>query len=151
MKLFHRDHKWNFVDRNNVLLGYDSNSCCCEEFGWILTDSDVIVPSTRLSDIYAIDGSDYSGLSSAKLFPRYVFDPNYIKEIEVAESPQADPCDAGGYAIFRIIATDQTDSGFPVSAEWQAELFIVLYNMHNGWYSHNFTFQNGDPAYYGSI
>lgn len=30
MKFFERDSKFNWVDENNVLLGYDSGQNCCE-------------------------------------------------------------------------------------------------------------------------
>ena len=34
MKVFDRDGKINFVDKNNVVLGYDMNQDCCENANW---------------------------------------------------------------------------------------------------------------------
>ncbi len=30
MKIFNKDRKINFVDDNNVLVGFDNESCCCD-------------------------------------------------------------------------------------------------------------------------
>jgi hypothetical protein len=37
MKIFESGGKINFVDDNNVLVGFDYESCCCENFGFYLT------------------------------------------------------------------------------------------------------------------
>jgi len=44
MKVFDKaeDGGWgskvNFVDDNDVFVGYDMNECCCEHFGWFIAD-----------------------------------------------------------------------------------------------------------------
>ena len=43
MKHFDRDGKDNFVDVNNVFVGFDNNSKCCEEFGWFISKE---IPTT---------------------------------------------------------------------------------------------------------
>ncbi|HUT57570.1 MAG TPA: hypothetical protein VNA25_06935 [Phycisphaerae bacterium] len=37
MKIFDRDGKVNFVDANNVLVGFDNTQDCCEDFGYLFT------------------------------------------------------------------------------------------------------------------
>lgn len=37
MKIFDKDGKTNFVDENNVLVGYSNYQCCCEDFGYLFT------------------------------------------------------------------------------------------------------------------
>lgn len=39
MKIFERDGKINFVDENNVLLGYDMSQDCCEHADWFILDT----------------------------------------------------------------------------------------------------------------
>ena len=41
MKVFDRDGKVNFVDENNVILGYDMNQNCCEDADWFITPRDL--------------------------------------------------------------------------------------------------------------
>jgi hypothetical protein len=38
VKIFERDGKINFVDDNNVFVGFDYNACCCECFGYIISE-----------------------------------------------------------------------------------------------------------------
>jgi hypothetical protein len=37
MKIFDKNGKYNFVDQNNVLVGFDSCSSCCESFGYFFS------------------------------------------------------------------------------------------------------------------
>ena len=34
MEVFEKDSKINFVDANNVFVGFDNIQSCCEDFGW---------------------------------------------------------------------------------------------------------------------
>lgn len=36
MKIFDKDGKVNFVDENNVIVGYDTNQHCSEHAGWFI-------------------------------------------------------------------------------------------------------------------
>lgn len=38
MKKFHTFGKLNFVDENNVFVGYDFTQCCCEDFDYHIYD-----------------------------------------------------------------------------------------------------------------
>jgi len=51
MKVFDKGGKVNFVDKNNVLVGYDMNSSCCEEFGWYIRDEITLtLPESNLEN-----------------------------------------------------------------------------------------------------
>ena len=69
MEIFDRKAPWpnkvNFVDENNVVVGYDMNMVCCEEAGWFIADD----PTTEVA---------YSPIS--KDIDSYVFDPEYFEE-----------------------------------------------------------------------
>lgn len=39
MKIFQKNGKINFVDDNNVFVGFDYQSSCCENFGWMITQA----------------------------------------------------------------------------------------------------------------
>lgn len=46
MRTFDDNETWggkvNFVDKNNVLVGFDTHQCCCEDFGWYYMTSDKV-------------------------------------------------------------------------------------------------------------
>ena len=90
MKIFNdNENSWsekvNFVDDNNVLVGFDMSSCCCESFGWF-------VCSKEPTEI--IDEENAEKLKTEG----YQFDVDYFKEID----PE-DKWDEGGMAIFRLV------------------------------------------------
>lgn len=103
--------KVNFVDENNVLLGYDMDSCCCEHFGWFIADQ----PATEVPAVTEEAGE----------LTDYRFDPDYFSE------SYNDYFDRGGMVLFRITNGPQ-------------EKYLHLYNIHNGYYSHGFTFSKDD-------
>ena len=125
MKIFTQDAGWdskvNFVDENNVLLGYDLGQCCCENADWFISDTVKVnklegIPldelATKIKDgVYSMDG--------------WVFDNEYFKEVE-----DYSLFDEGKMVIFRIVKDDQTR-------------FIHLFNCHNGYYGHGFEFVVG--------
>ena len=39
MKIFKQKTKTNFVDENNVLVGFDTEEQCYEDFGYVLTET----------------------------------------------------------------------------------------------------------------
>jgi hypothetical protein len=104
-------HKVNFVDENNVFVGFDYSSQCCENFGWHIDE-----PSgkTILDECQSIEEVN-------KALEDWVFDPTYFKEDREEKSMY----DEKNKAIFRLVKEDQ-------------ELFLYLFNNHNGYYSHGF-------------
>ena len=94
--------KYNFVDKNNRLVGFDMHSHCCESFGWgIGLTKDEIENSPSNEDLKP-----------------YVFANEPPTETDPPDG------DCGGTISFRLIADGKPD------------LWLNLYNHHNGYYSH---------------
>lgn len=124
MKIFNRDGKVNFVDENNVLVGFDYRSCCCEQFGYFFS---AWFP-TRLED--TPDPTD-------DVLNEYVFDTSFCQEptiksaVEYGDDPAA--------VVFRL-------------TNGSKELFLTLHNTHNGYYSHGFEMEvGGTTIHSGSL
>lgn len=83
MKTFHKGYKINFVDDNNVLVGFDNESSCCEDFGHFLSRK---IPTKRDEEETDIDPEGFN------------FDPNFFEE----KTPDEEHFDSGGMAIFRL-------------------------------------------------
>lgn len=84
MQVFERDGKVNFVDENNVFLGYDMNQDCCEHADWFIADTpQEVLPETEREGIPDLKG--------------FVFDTAFFKQVEGGDF------DCGGMAIFRIV------------------------------------------------
>lgn len=91
MKHF-RDGEWygkmNFVDENNVVVGWDATDCCCEAHEWFW----------HRGDGQSIEMSDDD------LLP-YRFDPDYFVE----NPPWYTPSEEGGEVVFRLTADGLPD------------------------------------------
>lgn len=116
MKVFTPDNspwnaKVNYVDKNNRVLGYDMSNSCCENFGHCILDE---LPA---------DASDppENALPDSVLGP-YSFAPENPVELPAVYS------DGGGLLAFRIVA-----DGLP-------DLWVVIWNFHNGYYCHGWEF-----------
>jgi hypothetical protein len=83
--------KVNFVDANNVILGYDLEQNCCEDADWFIADTITPRIVERESTPEEISG--------------YYFDTSFFQEIE-----NESEFDAGGVAVFRI--TNGTEEKF---------------------------------------
>jgi hypothetical protein len=110
MRKFEKDRKLNFVDSNNVFVGFDYSSCCCEDFGYVLTTKEFC------KDIHK------ENQFKEELLCEYVFDTKYFEE--------SDDCDDGGVVCFRLYSEHHSE---------HPAVFLYLYNFHNGYYSHGFT------------
>ncbi len=130
MRIFHTSRpsgygdKLNFVDDNNVLVGFDNDSSCCEDFGYYLTRS---VPQRPPDDNHRY-GSDYApdSVPETKL-DGYQFDPTFFQQL----SNEQLYTDSGGAVTFRLVKPDSPD------------IYLTLYNSHNGYYSHGFSMEVG--------
>lgn len=83
MKIFENDGKTNFVDDNNVLVGFDSHQCCCERFGHFLSRK---IPAKIDEGAEEINTGGFN------------FDTGFFKEVVPAE----EYFDCGGMAVFRL-------------------------------------------------
>lgn len=115
MKVFEKDEsswhsKVNFVDKNDVFVGYDLGQCCCEDAGYFFSTE---VTPYNWDDNKLGNANDYD-------FQDYVFDVDFFEEVESRD------LDAGGQVVFKLIAESKPD------------LYLHLYNCHNGYYSHGF-------------
>ena len=106
--------KVNFVDENNVFVGYCLDQNCCENADWFVSEK--ITP-------YSYDGHndikdfDFSGYSFDKLF---------------MQSVESDSLDSGGQVCFKMVNKNGDVK------------YLNLFNSHNGYYHHGFEFKNGD-------
>ena len=107
MKIFEKDGKINFVDDNNVFVGFDYSQDCCEWFGWGVYDS---LPTSIKEGTNDIDVEDYQ------------FDTTFYQSATLTENHMDD----GGTAVFRLTKGD-------------SEIFLMLFNCHNGYYGHGFS------------
>ena len=60
MKIFLNGSKVNFVDDNNVLLGFDYSQCCCEQFGWFIQDT-ISEEADHTAESEVIPAESYEG------------------------------------------------------------------------------------------
>lgn len=110
------DRKVNFVDENNVFVGYEMIQQCCEHAGWFIADeiSEDTITQSEVSE-----------------FQGWVFDVEFFKKIERKEEVErwekGKLNDDGEMVIFRLVKGDQ-------------EKFLHLFNCHNGFYYHGFEF-----------
>lgn len=115
MKVFENGTTWaskvNFADEHNVLVGYDTEQGCCEDAGY------VFVPELPIGDV------DIPNLAGHEFrHDQYVFDRDFCQTI------QSSSLDAGEAVAFRLTSGSDT-------------VYLILYNAHNGYYSHGFTFE----------
>lgn len=131
MRIFIQDHKTNFVDERDVLVGFDDQyNSCCETFGYFFT-GDEPTADTIQSIEDQIGERDYE----ADEFAGFYFDPDYFKEFG--------DYDGGGYAVFRLVhhRMEHDSAMRRKDRAGRPHVFLVLFNHHNGYYGHGFSFK----------
>lgn len=110
--------KVNFVDENNVFVGYDMRAECCEYASWFIADS--------ICERMPSEMENGDGLES------FNFDPDFFEEKWYLEYNDGDynVLDKGYMIIFRM-----TDGS--------REKYLHIFNCQNGYYSHGFTMKVG--------
>lgn len=111
------ESKVNFVDENNVLLGYDNEDSCCASGGWFLADK----ADEWLEETFKEEPMELQG---------WVFDKTYFKEWELPSEYDSKET-YGGAAQFRLVNGDK-------------EKFLTLYNHQNGYYSRGFELKESE-------
>jgi hypothetical protein len=112
------EKKVNYVDAYNKFVGFDMDSYCCEYFGHGVYHSTGSCPSINKC------GDEATGVD---LEPYRFADALPVSGIlDMKEYHD----DGGGSLGFRIVA-----EGLP-------DLWVVIWNHHNGYYSHGFTSWN---------
>lgn len=159
MKIFEdREYKVNFVDVNNVLVGYDLSQSCCEYAGWyIMNRQTEDLPSLKVSCEWCQhykDGirsckskllgaigvvercTEYSHYGCQYNIEDYIFDTEYFEEFEGKDTMSY----SVWYAVFRLKAPGKRD------------LYLHLFNSHNGYYTHGFNVEvGGENIIIGSL
>ena len=132
MEIFDRDGKVNFVDENNVVLGYDTEDSCCEIAGWYFVGQEPTTVSPRLHGTG--NPPEVPAWREMPDLRGWVFDPGWFKKL-----PDTVPgvLDEGEAVAFRLVNYD--DPSCPL------QKFLVLFNAHNDYY-HGFTFTQSNEV-----
>ena len=124
MKIFNKAKPWtskvNFVDDNNLILGYDLDQNCCEHASWFFSNE-----IKEFSRKEAEDLENSRDNSTIIVMEDWNFDKTFHQKIKVRW------IDSGEMIAFRIVKDSE-------------EKFIILYNSHNGYYSHGFQFKENN-------
>lgn len=126
MKVFEKNGKVNFVDKYNAVLGFDHTADCCENFGYVVLEQ---IPQ-RLSYTEMDGWDDLLSQENLDLGP-YIFDVD-IANVKPEAIRHWEAMDAGGAVPFQI----RNEGTGRV-------LYLLIYNEHNGYYSHGFKFEVG--------
>lgn len=121
MKKFEKNKKINFVDENNVFVGYDTEQKCCENAGWFISNEKKV----KVYDIIE-NKKDYD-------IEKYYFDKDFFEEITRTDC-RIDK-KRNNLVIFKLISPN-----LPT-------LYLHLYNHHNGYYSHGFESKIGNTEW----
>ena len=120
MRIFEKDSKHNFVDENNVYVGYDSHQDCCEHADWFISD-EAFYSTPEFLNCHLAGGGPYTAPESLKpsILDGWVFDIDFFNEVNIKDPEKC------SMAIFRIIKGEE-------------QKFLHLFNCHNGYYGHGF-------------
>jgi len=111
--------KVNFVDKHNVFVGYHVDHHCCECVGWF------IEPLLTVYDNDVHGAEDWQRPPYPNMEP-YVFDVAYFNVLPKVEDVDYD-------RVAHTIA-------FKLVCEGKPDMYLHLFNCHNGFYTHDFTF-----------
>jgi len=112
MKIFEKDYKINFVDDNNVFVGFDYFKSCCEHFGYVISRKKLT--SLQLESI--ID----SGASNLSLQDEDLNNFNFVTSYQGR------------------VESSKNNVVFKLKNVRGKNIYLTLYNYHNGYYSHGF-------------
>lgn len=121
------DEKVNFVDDNNVFVGYDLGQDCCEYADWYI--------GTELWSGQSLHGNSCIRPKNEDLVD-YQFDQEFFQHLDERDRGELD---GGSIVAFRLVA------------EGKPDLYLHLFNCHNGYYGHGFEFKIGDTVSDGGV
>ena len=113
----------NFIDENDVFVGFDTYQDCCEHAGWFISDE-----REAYSDGYSTIELRLSTVEGTRDFDvtGYVFDTS-------------EPEDIKGNDIY-----EGTQLEFRLTKEGSKDLFLNIFNAQNGYYSHDVFIKDGE-------
>ncbi len=111
MKILKFDSKINFVDKNNVFVGYDLGQCCCEYADWFIGKDEE-------NKVY--DEHDNRIEREIPDVADYAFDISYFEEVKSEDLRE------GNMVRFKLVSDNKPD------------LYLHIFNCHNGYYHHGF-------------
>lgn len=115
MVKYFENERMNWVDSNNVFVGFYNEQDCCEEWGggyWSSLDKDAVrVDVNEDNNDYVFDTSFY--------IENFAWEEDYDRDVN--------------RAAFKL--TNGVN-----------DIFLVIWNEHNGYYAHGFEFCNGDTV-----
>jgi hypothetical protein len=109
--------KVNFIDDNNVILGYDLGQDCCEQAFWTVSEA-----KDGSEPLYQGDDTESKEIE----LEGYVFDPAFCERSDDDGREQY-------VAIFKLV--------YRAYGEEKPDLYVRLENHHNGYYGHGFAFR----------
>ena len=135
MRIFEQGYKWNFVDTTDCYVGYDNGLNCCESFGYAFFPEHPT--QENLNDWRGAIPED-TPTEAPPGAEAMVFDREFFKSFRGNY--------AGGWAVFRLTRPlrQQNDARYRELERQQVidgspdEMFLALYNHHNGYYCHGF-------------
>lgn len=127
MRIFEQGAKINFADINDVYVGFDGYQCCCESFGYF----------------FARSAESEEEVEAPANLEEMIFDVTFFGD------HGDDPYTAE--ARFRLIQPTRVQSDRTMRARERtmaadggsAEIFLVIFNHHNGYYGHGFEMTHG--------
>lgn len=135
MKIFNKERtpecwktKVNFVDDNNRIVGFDSSQLCCEYWGWRINKS------TEIDLLLMLDSKSEIPEDELERF-------SFVDEEPLSSSYTEQVGNDTGYnsrVRFRL------NNG-------SEDAYLWLWNIHNGYYSHNFTYSLGENENYDTL
>ncbi|MFA4972101.1 MAG: hypothetical protein WC683_05775 [bacterium] len=131
IRQFERQGHVNWVDTNDVFVGFATEEKCCERTGWFCCDTEEAV-FEELASLQVIDaGYDAPPAPARERLSEEgaVFDPDYcvvIRRLDGTSNQTRDKCNA---VILRVLNGDTR--------------YFCIYNLHNGYYMHGFKMGRG--------
>ena len=119
MRVFQENGKVNFVDTNNVFVGYDMECLCHEQADWFIAN----VPAEDVPE----------NLNQPTELMGYTFDWAFFQEVNPNGACHT-TLDEGGMVIFRLTSRYINDPN----------KYLHLFNCRNGYYCHGFEFKIGE-------
>lgn len=127
LKCFLQDDRVNFVDTENVFVGYEITQKCCEYSNFKISDYDGnFIMNDILLKIHSGDNN-------------FIFDKTFFEKFDPNDDD--DICrDTLKYVKFRIYTPKEFLPQFVIEQEY----YLFIYNKHNGYYAHGFEFRDKD-------